>query len=95
MLLVQMEASTGREATDIEETLDASTDALASDRDASGTPVHRGWAPLGGRHRWMEPFVLAVLATGHGHGYGITGELEAIGMAQQSPVPRYLRHPRS
>ena len=30
----------------------------------------------------MEPFVLAVLATGHGHahGYGITGELEAIGI---------------
>lgn len=30
----------------------------------------------------MEPFVLAVLATGHGHahGYAITGELEALGI---------------
>jgi PadR family transcriptional regulator, regulatory protein PadR len=57
-------------------------DAVASDRDAAGTPVHRGWAPVGSRHRWMEPFVLAALATGHGqaHGYAITGELEAIGI---------------
>ena len=69
-------------AADIEETLGAPADALASDRDSTGTPIHRGWAPLGGRHRWMEPFVLAVLATGHGqaHGYAITGELEAIGI---------------
>jgi len=28
----------------------------------------------------MEPFVLAVLATGHEHGYGITAELEAMGI---------------
>ena len=82
MLLMQMDASKDRARTDIEETVGTATDALASDRDSSGTPVHRGWAPLGGRHRWMEPFVLAALATGHGqaHGYGITGELEAIGI---------------
>ena len=82
MLLMQMDASKDRTHTDIEETVGAATDALASDRDSTGTPVHRGWAPLGGRHRWMEPFVLAALATGHGqaHGYGITGELEAIGI---------------
>jgi len=80
MLLPHMNASKRHASTDIEETLGASADALASDRDATGTPVHRGWAPLGGRHRWMEPFVLATLATGHGHGYGITGELGAIGI---------------
>ena len=38
--------------------------AIASDRDAAGVPVHRGWAPLGGHHRWMEPFVLVLLAGG-------------------------------
>ena len=27
-------------------------------------PVHRGWAPLGGPPRWMEPFVLVLLAGG-------------------------------
>ena len=82
MLRVQMNASKRDAAADLEETLGAPADALASDRDPSGTPIHRGWAPLGGRHRWMEPFVLAVLATGHGqaHGYAITGELEAIGI---------------
>ena len=82
MLLMQMDASMGQVHPDVEETVGTATDALASDRDSSGTPVHRGWAPLGGRHRWMEPFVLAALATGHGqaHGYGITGELEAIGI---------------
>jgi len=82
MLLMHMDASKGQVHPDVEETVGTATDALASDRDSTGTPVHRGWAPLGGRHRWMEPFVLAALATGHGqaHGYGITGELEAIGI---------------
>ena len=55
-------------------------DALASDRDAAGTPVHRGWAPLGGRRRWMEPFVLVLLAGGGAHGYAITGQLEDMGI---------------
>ncbi|MFN8622173.1 MAG: PadR family transcriptional regulator [Chloroflexota bacterium] len=57
-------------------------DGLASGRDAAGTPIHHGWAPVGGRHRWMEPFVLAVLATGHGqaHGYAITAELQEVGI---------------
>ena len=82
MLLMHMDALKGQVHPDVEETVGTATDALASDRDSTGTPVHRGWAPLGGRHRWMEPFVLAALATGHGqaHGYGITGELEAIGI---------------
>ena len=82
MLLVPMNASKRHATADLEETLGTPADALASDRDPIGTPIHRGWAPVGGRHRWMEPFVLAVLATGHGqaHGYAITGELEAIGI---------------
>jgi PadR family transcriptional regulator PadR len=69
-----------RVTTDTGETAGAPADALASDRDAAGSPVHRGWAPLGGRHRWMEPFVLAVLATGGAHGYAVTGELEEMGI---------------
>jgi PadR family transcriptional regulator, regulatory protein PadR len=75
-----MSASKIQAAGDVEGAHDTPIDALASHRDATGTPVHRGWAPLGGRHRWMEPFVLAVLATGHEHGYGITAELEAMGI---------------
>lgn len=55
-------------------------DALASDRDAVGVPVHRGWAPLGGRRRWMEPFVIVLLAEGGAHGYAITGQLEEMGI---------------
>lgn len=80
MLSGHMNASRKRPPADAEETTGAATDALASDHDAAGTPVHRGWAPLGGRHRWMEPFVLVVLATTGAHGYVITGELEEMGI---------------
>jgi len=59
---------------------EADPDALASDRDAAGVPVHRGWAPLGRRHRWMEPFVLVLLAGGGAHGYAITAQLEEMGI---------------
>ncbi len=55
--------------------------ALASEHDAAGVPVHRGWAPLGGRRRWMEPFVLVLLAGGGAHGYAITGQLEEMGIS--------------
>lgn len=75
-----MSATSRRLPPDAEETAGAATDALASGRDESGIPVHRGWAPLGGRHRWMEPFVLVVLATTGAHGYAITGELEEMGI---------------
>jgi PadR family transcriptional regulator PadR len=75
-----MDASNREMTTETEETTGAATDALASGRDASGVPVHRGWAPLGGRHRWMEPFVLVVLATTGAHGYAITGELGEMGI---------------
>lgn len=54
---------------------------LASGRDASGHFVHRGWAPLGARRRWMEPFVLVLLAEGPAHGYSIVGQLEEMGVA--------------
>jgi PadR family transcriptional regulator, regulatory protein PadR len=54
--------------------------AIASDRDAAGVPVHRGWAPLGGHHRWMEPFVMVLLAGESAHGYAIVGELAQIGI---------------
>lgn len=58
--------------------------AIASDRDATGTPVHRGWAPLGARRRWMEPFVLVMLAGGDAHGYSIIGQLEEMGITGTS-----------
>jgi len=54
--------------------------ALASDRDQAGVPVHRGWAPLGARRRWMEPFLLVILAGGPAHGYAIIGDLEEMGI---------------
>ena len=54
--------------------------AIASDRDAAGIPIHRGWAPVGPHHRWMEPFVLALLAAGPAHGYAIVGELADLGI---------------
>lgn len=54
--------------------------AVASSRDKKGVPVHRGWAPLGGRRRWMEPFVLALLAGGGAHGYAIIAQLEELGL---------------
>ncbi len=53
---------------------------IASARDRSGAPVHRGWAPIGSHHRWMEPFVLALLASGHVHGYAIVGQLAELGI---------------
>jgi PadR family transcriptional regulator PadR len=59
-------------------------DAVASDRDDAGVPVHRGWAPIGGRHRWMEPFVLVLLAGGRVHGYAMTAQLEDMGITDGS-----------
>jgi PadR family transcriptional regulator, regulatory protein PadR len=53
---------------------------IASARDGSGAPVHRGWAQVGSHHRWMEPFVLALLANGSVHGYAIVGELAQLGI---------------
>ena len=47
-------------------------------RDEGGTRLHRGWMPLVGRRRWIEPFVLAMLARGSSHGYAILGRLEEM-----------------
>jgi poly-beta-hydroxybutyrate-responsive repressor len=58
----------------------AAPDAIASSRDQAGTPVHRGWAPLGARRRWMEPFVLVLLAGEGAHGYAIIAQLEELGI---------------
>ena len=57
---------------------------IASGRDPSGAPVHRGWAPTGSHHRWMAPFVLAILAGGSVHGYAILGELRQLGISNGS-----------
>jgi DNA-binding PadR family transcriptional regulator len=64
--------------------LGPSTLVIASNSDEAGAPVHRGWAPIGTHHRWMEPFVLAMLATGSAHGYAILGELRQLGITNGS-----------
>jgi len=60
------------------------TIAIASDRDPAGVPIHRGWAPLGSHHRWMEPFVMVLLAGGSAHGYAIITELVQLGITNRS-----------
>ncbi len=76
-------ASTSLAETD--EPMPASSEAgaasIASSRDASGRPVHRGWAPGAPHHRWLEPFVLMALANGHTHGYAIVGALTEVGIS--------------
>ena len=59
---------------------DGAVPGIASGVDDAGVPIHRGWAPLGGHHRWMEPFVLAILAGGGAHGYAIIGDLGQMGI---------------
>lgn len=42
----------------------------------------RGWRhPGNGRRRWLEPFVLLLIAKGKTHGYGITGGLDSMGVS--------------
>lgn len=55
--------------------------AIATARDSSGYPVHRGWAAAAAHHRWLEPFVLMALASGHNHGYAIVGALTEVGIS--------------
>ncbi len=57
-------------------------DRIASGLDAQGIPVHRGWPPIGGRRRWLEPFVLVLLAEGGAHGYGLIGQLGEMGVVE-------------
>ena len=54
---------------------------IASGLDESGQPIHRGWAPMGGHRRWMEPFVLAMVGATCGHGYALQSQLDEIGLA--------------
>jgi PadR family transcriptional regulator len=53
-------------------------------RDESGAPVHRGWHPLATRRRWIEPFVLAMLAGGGTYGYAVLGRLEEMHISNGS-----------
>ena len=46
-------------------------------RDEEGTPTQRGWMPLATRRRWIEPFVLAMLAR-ETYGYAILGRFEEM-----------------
>jgi PadR family transcriptional regulator, regulatory protein PadR len=72
-----------REASDTDTTDRGGRDGastIASSRDSSGIPIHRGWAPIGAHHRWMEPFVMVLLGGGPTHGYAITGELANLGI---------------
>jgi PadR family transcriptional regulator PadR len=57
---------------------------IASDHDVAGIPIHRGWAPIGSHHRWMEPFVMVLLSVGPAHGYAIVGELADLGITNGS-----------
>ncbi len=47
-------------------------------RDADGAPTHRGWMPQAARRRWIEPFVLAMLARRDTYGYAVLGRLEEM-----------------
>ncbi len=47
-------------------------------RDDDGRPTHHGWNALAARRRWIEPFVLAMLARGDTYGYAILGRLEEM-----------------
>jgi PadR family transcriptional regulator PadR len=45
-------------------------------------PHHgRGWSPGGPRRRWLEPFVLLLLAGGPAHGYSLLAQLNELGVA--------------
>jgi PadR family transcriptional regulator PadR len=45
-------------------------------------PHHgRGWSPGGPRRRWLEPFVLLLLAGGPAHGYSLLAQLNDLGVA--------------
>jgi PadR family transcriptional regulator, regulatory protein PadR len=57
---------------------------IASAQDDAGVPIHRGWAPIGSHHRWMEPFVLMLLANGAAHGYAVVAELAQLGITNGS-----------
>jgi PadR family transcriptional regulator len=49
-----------------------------------------GWSPPGPRRRWLEPFLLVLLARGVAHGYALVGRLNALGVAPTDVDPGTL-----
>jgi PadR family transcriptional regulator PadR len=44
----------------------------------------RGWVRAGGRRgRWLEPFLLQLVAEGEAHGYALIGRLNELGVAAE------------
>ena len=43
----------------------------------------RGWSPGGPRRRWLEPFLLVLLAGRPAHGYSLLGRLNHAGVAPE------------
>jgi PadR family transcriptional regulator PadR len=44
----------------------------------------RGWSRPGGRRgRWVEPFLLLLVAEGGAHGYALIGRLDDLGVAPE------------
>jgi DNA-binding PadR family transcriptional regulator len=44
----------------------------------------RGWVRPGGRRgRWLEPFLLLLVAEGEAHGYALIGRLNELGVASE------------
>ncbi|MGC8635265.1 MAG: helix-turn-helix transcriptional regulator [Candidatus Limnocylindrales bacterium] len=48
---------------------------------ASRQDQEHGWSPPGRRRRWLEPFLLVLLADGVAHGYALIGRLNDLGVA--------------
>lgn len=43
---------------------------------------HQGWVRRDGRRgRWLEPFLLMLVAEGEAHGYALIGQLNELGVA--------------
>ncbi len=52
------------------------------DEHHSSTPHHgHSWSAPGPRRRWLEAFLLVLLARGISHGYALVGRLNALGAA--------------
>jgi PadR family transcriptional regulator, regulatory protein PadR len=65
-----------------ESTVEPAAGTIASGFDDAGAPIHHGWAPLGSRRRWMEPFLLVILSGGPVHGYAVIGRLEEMRISE-------------
>ena len=65
-----------------ESTVEPAAGTISSGFDEAGAPIHHGWAPLGSRRRWMEPFLLVILSRGPVHGYAVIGRLEEMRISE-------------